>query len=168
MAAEKRADAARGKTQVERVSDRELVITRTFRAPARILFDAWTRPEHVRRWWAPASMGVNMASCEADLRPGGSYRYLLQPPGPETIAFAGEYVELTPHTRLVYTSRFEPFPDPAMVTVTFEERDGATTVVSREVYPSKEALDGAVASGMEAGVHVTYDQLDELVLSLGR
>ena len=157
----------------ERVSDRELVMSRTFNAPPRIVFDAWTRPEYVSRWWAPTSMGAAMVSCEADIIVGGEYRYVLQAPKGNLFGFSGTYTEITPPSGLVYTSFFEPEgvprtsnDDAVVVTVTFEERDGKTYMVAREVYPSKEILDAAVATGMERGVHVTMDQLDELVSSL--
>jgi uncharacterized protein YndB with AHSA1/START domain len=131
------------------------------------VFDAWTRPELVRRWWAPASLGVSMVSCEADVRVGGTYRYVVQPHGAEPFAFSGEYTEVTPHSRLVYTSVFEPMRDAgaAIVTVTFDEHAGKTRLLSRELYPSKEALDAAIASGMEDGVQITMDQLEALVTS---
>ena len=103
---------------------------------------------------------------DADLRPGGAYRYVLARGEAERFAFSGKYVEIAPPTRLVYTQSFEPIPGEAVVTVSFEERDGSTTVVAHEIYPSKEALDGALESGMEDGLRETYDQLDELVASL--
>jgi uncharacterized protein YndB with AHSA1/START domain len=150
---------------MERTSDREIVITRTFRAPAHIVFDAWTKPEYVKRWWAPLSRGVTMAQCDADVRPGGAYRYVLAR-GTDRFAFSGKYVEITRPTRIVYTQSFEPMPGEAVVTVSFDERDGSTALVAHELYPSKEALDGALGSGMESGMRETYDQLDELVASL--
>lgn len=165
-------------TSLERVSDRELVTSRTFDAPARIVFDAWTRPELVRRWWAPRSLGVSIVSCEADVRVGGRYRYVLQPPEGPPFAFSGRYREITPHSRLVYTASFDPtasrpaddesLDDEAavVVTVTFDERDGKTHLVARELYPSRAVLDGALASGMERGLRITMDQLDEVVASL--
>jgi uncharacterized protein YndB with AHSA1/START domain len=161
------------RTSMERTSDRELVIARTFNGPARIVFDAWTRPELVSRWWAPKSLGVSVVSCDADVRVGDSYRYVLQPTKGDAFAFSGKYTEVTPHSRLVYTAFFEPKgfepvgdAGAAIVTVTFDERDGKTYLVARELYPSKEVLDGALASGMEHGLRVTMDQLDELVASL--
>jgi uncharacterized protein YndB with AHSA1/START domain len=154
------------RTTMERSSDREIVITRLFQAPAKSVFDAWTNPEHVRRWWAPKSRGVSMASCDADVRPGGKYRYVLGR-GAQQIAFSGVYREVVPPTRLVYTHVFEAFPGAAaVVTVTFEERDGATQLTSRELYPSKEALEAALASGMEDGMRETMDLLDALVAEL--
>lgn len=163
------------RTSFERISERELVIARTVDGPARIVFDAWTRPEHVRRWWAPPSLGGSMPSCEADVRVGGGYRYVLEPASGGRFAFSGEYSEVTPPARLVYTAFFEPTasgPTPGaaavIVTVTFDEHDGKTRVVSRELYPSKEVLDGAIATGMERGVHATMEQLAELVASFSR
>ena len=165
--------AAKNYTSMERTSNRELVIERTFNGPARIVFDAWTRPELVRRWWAPKSLGVSIVSCDADVRVGGRYRYVLQPEKADLFAFSGTYTEVTPHTRLVYTTFFEPKgiapaadDEPAITTVRFEERDGRTRLVSRELYPSKEVLDAVLASGMEHGMRMTMDQLDELVASL--
>jgi uncharacterized protein YndB with AHSA1/START domain len=150
------------------VSDREIEITRTFRAPARVVFDAWTRPELVQRWWAPASRGVSMASCDADVRAGGAYRYVMRTEDGQELAFSGTYSEVTPYRRLVYTSIFEPTRDAgaAIVTVTFEEHGGTTRLVAREAYPSKEVLEMVLATGMEDGMRETMDQLDELVTGL--
>ena len=159
-------------TVFERTSDTELVYSRTFNGPARIVFDAWTRPELVARWWAPKSLGVSIVSCDADVRVGGQYRYVLKPGTRDIFAFSGQYTEVTPHSRLVYTTYFEPtasgpmIDDAVIVTVTFDERDGRTHLVSHELYPSKEILDAAVASGMEKGARITMDQLDELVQTL--
>jgi uncharacterized protein YndB with AHSA1/START domain len=156
------------RTTLEVIGDREVVITRRFDAPARIVFEAWTKPELVKRWWAPKSRRVVMASCEADVRTGGRYRYVMARDGAE-IPFSGEYREVTPHSRLVYTSIFEPMKamGEAVVTVTFEEKDGRTLLTTHEVYASKQARDGALASGMESGMRETMNQLEELVASLG-
>jgi uncharacterized protein YndB with AHSA1/START domain len=154
------------RTTMDRTSEKEIVIKRTLRAPPRIVFDAWTRPELVRRWWAPATRGVTMIECSADLRPGGTYRYVIGRSESEQFAFSGTYIEITSPSRLVYTQRFEAVPGEAVVTVSFEERDGSTLLVAHELYPSKEALDGAIASGMEEGMRETMEQLDELVFSL--
>ena len=152
-------------TSLELRSDREIIISRTFRAPPRIVFDAWTRAEFVKRWWAPRSC-VEMVDCQADVRVGGKYRYVTRANGHES-AFSGTYQEITPHTRLVYTQIFEMFPDAAvLVTVTFEERDGHTHLVSHELYPSKEARAGALSSGMEHGLRETMDQFEELVAGM--
>ena len=163
----------KNRTTLERTSDREIVVTRIFNGPPRIVFDAWTRPDLVSRWWAPLSMGVSMVSCDADVRAGGRYRYVLKPPHSDPFAFVGTYREVTPHTRLVYTTIYVPKGNDeqdesgaAVCTVTFEDRGEKTYLVSREVYPSKDVLDAVLATGMESGMRVTMDQLDELVASL--
>lgn len=154
-------------TSMEKTSDKEIVITRVFRAPAAIVFDAWTKPEHVRRWWAPKSHGVTLEQCDADVRAGGTYRYVLARGKAERFAFSGKYLEITRPTRLVYTQCFEAFPGAeVVVTVSFEEREGSTRLVSHEVYASREALEGALASGMESGMRETFEQLEELLTAL--
>ena len=153
------------RTTVERKSGRELVITRTFNGPARIVFEAWTRPELLKRWWAPKSTGMTLLSCEADVRVGGRYRFEFgHAASSEPMVFFGRYVEVTPHSRLVWTN--DESDDGAVTTVTFEEQDGKTLLVLHEVYPSKEALDGAIA-GMEGGMPEQFAQLDELLVTLG-
>jgi uncharacterized protein YndB with AHSA1/START domain len=149
-------------TRVERKSERELVVTRTFNAPARIVFEAWTEPELLKRWWAPKSTGVTLLSCEADVRVGGSYRFEFGPDASKPMAFFGKYLEVTPHSRLVWTN--DESNDGAVTTVTFEEKGGKTLLVMHERYPSKEALDGAIA-GMEGGMRETFEQLDELLVA---
>src|ERR1700729_1835105 len=150
-------------TAVERKSERELVITRTFNGRARIVFEAWTKPELIKLWWAPKSTGVPLISCEADVRVGGGYRFEFGPEGSKPIAFFGRYIEVAPHARLVWTN--EESDDGAVTTVTFEEKGGKTLLVMRELYPSKEGLDGAIA-GMEDGMRETFEQLDELLVTL--
>ena len=154
-------------TDMRLQGDREIIISRTFNAPARIVFDAVTKPELVKRWWAPKSHGVTMVECEADLRPGGKYRYVLQQ-GDTLIAFSGTYVEIDRPNRIVTEEIFEPMAavGAVKITVTFEERDGKTRFVNHSVYPSKEVRDGVLASGMEHGMKEAFDQLDELVASL--
>ena len=154
-------------TTVERKSGRELVVTRTFNGPARIVFEAWTRPELFRRWWAPESFGVSIVSHEADVRTGGTYRLVMGHPSlAQPMAFFGRYIEVTPHSRLVWTND-EGGEDGAVTTVTFEEKDGKTLLVFHELYPSKEALDSAIASGSTGGFSETFEQLDELLVTLG-
>jgi uncharacterized protein YndB with AHSA1/START domain len=159
----------RNETIVERTSDRELVVRRTFDAPARIVFDAWTKPELLKRWWAPKSFGVSLFECESDLRVGGTYRYAFgrDPKNPEV--FSGRYLEVSPPSRLVLTQVYERMSDAgeAVVTATFEESQGRTCLTLHQLFPGKEALEGALASGMERGMRVTLDQLDELVASMG-
>ena len=158
----------RNETIVERTADRELVVTRTFNAPAHIVFDAWTKPELLKRWWAPKSFGVSLFECESDLRVGGTYRYAFgrDPKNPEV--FSGRYVEVSSPSRLVVTQVYERMSDAgeAMVTATFEESQGRTRLTLHQLFPSKEALEGALASGMEPGMRVTLDQLDALVAAM--
>jgi uncharacterized protein YndB with AHSA1/START domain len=155
----------KNRTTVERKSERELVITRTINGPARIVFEAWTKPELLKQWWVPKSSGVSLISCEADVRVGGGYRLVFVHGASEPMAFHGRYLEVTPCSRLVWTN--EESGDAGQVTtVTFEEKAGKTLVVVHELYPSKEALDAARASGVEAGTLETFEQLDEFVVTL--
>jgi len=149
-------------TTVERKSERELVVTRTFNGPARIVFEAWTKPELFKRWWAPKSMGMSLLSCEMDVRVGGKYRLQFEH---DAMAFFGTYLEVTPHSRLVWTNE-EGGEGGPVTTVTFEERGGNTLVVLHELYPSKEALDAA-GTGAADAMAETFAQLDELLLTLG-
>jgi uncharacterized protein YndB with AHSA1/START domain len=161
--------AMQNETIVERTSDRELVVSRTFNAPAHIVFDAWTKPEFLKRWWAPKSFGVSLFECEQDLRVGGAYRFAFgrDPKDPEV--FSGRYLEVDPPSRLVLTQLYERMADVGDVVVTadFEESQDRTRLTLRQLFPSKEALESAMASGMERGMRVTLDQLDELVASMG-
>jgi uncharacterized protein YndB with AHSA1/START domain len=152
------------RTNVERKSERELVISRTFNGPARIVFEAWTKPELLKLWWAPKSTGMSLLSCEADVRVGGRYRFEIGREGSKPMAFFGQYVEVTPHSRLVWTN--EESDDGAVTTVTFEEKGGRTLLTMHELYPSKEALDASIA-GMEGGMPETFAQLDALLVTLG-
>jgi uncharacterized protein YndB with AHSA1/START domain len=158
----------RNETIVERTSDRELTVIRTFDAPAQIVFDAWTKPELLKRWWAPKSFGVSLYECEQDLRVGGAYRFAFgrDPNAPEV--FSGRYVEVDPPSRLVFTQIYQRMAHAgeAMVTADFEETRGRTRLALHQLFPSKEALEGALASGMERGMRVTLDQLDDLVASI--
>lgn len=155
-------------TDMRLQGDREIVISRTFNAPARIVFDAVTKPELVKRWWAPKSHCVTMVQCDIDLRVGGAYRYVMQQGDGPHMAFSGTYSEVTPPTRIVYEEVFEPMAaaGAVKVTVTFEEKDGKTRMVNHSLYPSKQVRDGVLASGMEHGMREAMDQLDELVASL--
>ena len=173
MAEHANAEAAKNQTSLELEGDREFVIRRTFNGPARVVFDAWTKPELVRRWWAPKALGVSFVSCDADVRVGGTYRYVIAAGNGGAMAFAGVYRELTPHTRIVHTQVFEPTasganPDDGelVVTVTFDERNGRTHVVSRAHCATPALRDIILASGMEHGMRLTWDQLDELVATL--
>lgn len=153
----------KNRTTVEANSDRELVVTRTFNGPARIVFEAWTRPELLKRWWAPKSFGISFVSCETDARTGGGYRFVFSHPASDgPMAFFGKYLEVVPQTRLVWTNE-EAGEDGAVTSVTFEERGAETVVVMRDLYPSKEARDGALASGSTIGFCETFEQLDEVL-----
>ena len=156
-------------TTVERKSERELVVTRTFNGPAHIVFEAWSKPELLKRWWAPKSFGISFISCEADVRTGGTYRFVFGHPASEQpMAFFGRYIEVTPPLRIVWTN--EESADGAVTTVTFEEKDGKTLLVLYELYPSKQALDGAIASGSTgtSGAGEQFELLDELLVTLVR
>ena len=154
----------KSRTTVERKSERELVVTRTFNGPARIVFEAWTKPALLKRWWAPKSTGMSLISCEADVRVGGSYRFEFGHEASNPMVFFGKYIEVTPHSRLVWSN--DESDGGSVTTVTFEEKGGKTLLVMHELYPSKEALDGAIA-GMEGGMSESFAQLDELLVTLG-
>ena len=164
MDANEKSDRTSGKnrTTVERKSERELVVTRTFNGPARLVFDAWTKPELFKQWWVPKSMGMFLRSCEMDVRVGGKYRLEFEH---EAMAFFGTYLEVTPHSRLVWTNE-EGGEGGPVTTVTFEEKGGKTLLVMHELYPSKAALDAAGTGAADAMVE-TFAQLDELLVTLG-
>src|ERR1051326_8739939 len=154
----------KNRTTVERKSERELVVTRTFNSPARIVFEAWTKPELFKQWWVPRSMGMSLLSCELDVRVGGRYRLVFgHASGP--MEFHGRYIEVIPHSRLVWTND-EGGDGGPVTTVTFEEKNGKTLLVMHELYPSKEALDAAGTGAADATVE-TFNQLDELLVALG-
>ena len=151
----------KNRTTVERKSERELVVTRTFDGPARLVFEAWTRPELFKRWWVPKSTGASLLSCEMDVRVGGGYRLEFgHPEAPTPMAFFGKYLEGTPPSRLVWTN--DESQDGAVTTVTFEEEGGKTLLVYHELYPSKEALDAALGGMLPE----QFEQLDELLVGL--
>ena len=145
----------------QRKSERELVVTRTFNAPARFVFEAWTKPELFKRWWVPKGAPITLVSCELDVRVGGSYR-LVFAAGDQTMAFFGRYLEVTPGARLVWTNDEGDGSGP-VTTVTFEETDGRTRLVVHDLYPSKEALN--LAAGSSDGMPETLAQLDELIVA---
>jgi uncharacterized protein YndB with AHSA1/START domain len=157
----------KNRTTTERKSDREVVFTRTFNGPARLVFEAWTRPELLKQWWVPKASGMSLLSCEADVRVGGKYRFVFGHEAfPEPMAFFGKYLEVTPHSRLVWTNE-EGADGGAVTTVTFEEKAGKTLLVVHDLYPSKKALDDAIASGATSGMPEQFEQLDELLVTLG-
>ncbi len=161
MTTRRESDRVKNRTAVERKSDREVVVTRTINGPARIVFEAWTKAELFERWWVPKSSGLVLLSCEIDARVGGTYRLVFRHPASEQpMAFFGRYIEVTPHSRLVWSNE-EAGEAGAVTTVTFEEKGGKTLVVVSDLYPSKEALDAGI--GSTDGMGETFDQLDELL-----
>ncbi len=160
MEARKPSEVAMRRTTVERTSDRELVVTRTFDAPARLVFEAWSNPELFKRWWVPKSMGMTLRSCEMDVRTGGKYRLNFG----DGMDFFGRYIEVTPPSRIVWTNE-EGGDNASVTTVTFEEENGQTLVVMSELYPSKEALDSA-GTGAADATQETFGQLDDLLVTL--
>ena len=166
MDARKESEPMKNRTTVERKSESELVATRTFNAPARIVFQAWTTPELFQRWWVPKSFGLTLLSYEADFRVSGRYRLVFRhPAAPEPMAFFGTYLEVTPHSRLVWTNE-EGGDGGQVTTVTFEDKDGKTLLVMHELYSSKEALDEAIASGSTGALPEQFELLDELLVTL--
>jgi uncharacterized protein YndB with AHSA1/START domain len=163
---ENESTASQNRTKVERKSDRELVVTRTVNGPARIVFEAWAKPELFSQWWVPKSCGLTLVSCEADVRVGGQYRLVFRHGDSEPMAAFGRYVEVTPHSRLSWTNE-EGGDGGAVTTLTLEEKAGKTLLVLHDLYPSKEALDAAMASGEKSGMGETFEQLDQLLVGLG-
>src|SRR5262245_9815763 len=168
MDARREADPApmKNRTTVERKSDRELVVTRTFNVPARIVFEAWARPELFKRWWVPKSMGLSLLVCEMDVRAGGKYRLVFGVDGSAVMEVFGKYIEVRPHSRLVWTNE-EGDQGGAVTTLTFQEKGGQTLLVKHDLFPSKAALDAEIASGATEGLPVQLDQLEELLVTLG-
>ena len=151
-----------GRTNVERQSDVEVVVTRWFDVPAHILFDAWSRPELFSQWWIPASFGMTLMSCEMDVRVGGGYRLEIgHPASDQPMAFFGTYIEVVANQRIAWTN--EESEQGAMTTVTFDEQDGRTKLVVRDLYPSKEVLDSEIASGATSGMSESLGQLDRFI-----
>ena len=153
-------------TTAERVSDCEVVIKRMVSGPPRLVFEAWTKPELMRRWWTPKSIDMTMLSCELDVRVGGSYRLVFALGNAEPIAFFGKYLEVVPPSRLVWTNDEQGEAARSTTTVTFEERNGKTLLTMHERHPSKEALEASLASGAVEGMQETFQQLEELMVSL--
>ena len=162
MDARSESNSPKTPTTVDRKSDRELVVTRTFNGPARLVFDAWTKPELMKRWWVPKSVPMSLVSCEMDVRVGGKYRLTFKSESMPSMDFFGRYIEVIPNERLVWTNE-EGGADGSTTTVTFEEKDGKTTVIVSELYPSKEALE---ADGAHEAAGETHAQLDDLLASL--
>ena len=161
-----KSDSEKNPTTVEPKSECEIVVTRTFDAPARIVFKAWTTPALFRQWWIPKSMPLALLSYEADIRTGGSYRLVFDVDGTKKMAFFGKYIEVTPHSKIVWTND-ESGEDGAVTTVTLEENGDKTLLVLHDLYRSKAARDAALASGAYGGMNETFGQLDETLVTLG-
>jgi uncharacterized protein YndB with AHSA1/START domain len=159
VAARKESEPRR--TTVQKTSEREVVVTRTFDAPVRLVFEAWSRPELFKQWWVPRSMGMTLRSCEMDVRTGGSYRLVFGDDPASAFAFFGTYLDVVPNERIVWTNE-ESGDAGSVTTVTFEERDGSTLLVLSERYPTKEALEEA-GTGAQDALQETFGQLDELL-----
>lgn len=154
-------------TAVERTSDLEITVTRHFNGPARLVFRAWSEPELFRQWWVPPSFGMTLLSCEMDVRTGGTYRLVFKHPAmEEPMAFFGRYTEVIPHSRIVWTN--EESPEVVISTVTFDEQAGTTRLTMTERYPTKQALDEALANG-SSGTGAADEQfglLDEVLAAI--
>ena len=157
MDAGRKSEPSGSRTTVVKKSEREVVVTRSFDAPARLVFEAWSKAELFKQWWVPKSMGMTLHSCEMDVRTGGKYRLSFG----NGMDFFGRYLEVTPHSKIVWTNE-EGGENGSVTTVTFEEKDGKTLLVMSELYPSKEALDAA-GTGAQDALHETFAQLDEVL-----
>lgn len=149
-----------GTLAVSLPNDHEIVLTRVFKAPRQLVYDAFTRPEILRRWFGPR--GWDLVTCEVDLRVGGSFRFVFRTPESRNLGMGGSYRELSPPARSVHTEAFDDFPGEALVTSVLAERDGKTTLTATIRYPSREARDAVIASGMEHGAAESYDKLAKL------
>jgi uncharacterized protein YndB with AHSA1/START domain len=155
--------------EVTTPSDRDIRLTRLFDAPRHLVFEAMTRPEHIRRWWGSVGDGYSVPVCEVDLRPGGAWRFGMRTPKGESVVFYGEYREIAPPDRLVFTEIFEPFPDsPSLVTAVFTDERGKTRLTVTATYPSKDVRDMVINSGMAKGAALSYDRLEEVATELAR
>jgi len=156
------AEAAGYETRTDRHSDREIVVTRTFDGPPRLVFKAWTTPQLIMKWWTPPSFGITFISCEVDARTGGTYRYVFgHPQFDQPMAFHGRYLEVDPPNKLVWTN--EENGAGSVTTATFEDKGGKTLLTLRDVHPTKEALDAEIESGAIGGYPEQFRQLDALL-----
>ena len=154
--------------KVSTPSEREIVITRLFDAPRHLVFEAMTKPEHVRRWWGILDDKHSVSRCEIDLRPGGAWHFVGLGPHGEA-GFHGVYRDITPPERLVYTEIFDPYPDvESVVTQILTEENGKTRMTVRCLYPSVEVRDMVIGTGMEKGAAISYDRLEDVAKELDR
>ena len=149
-------------------SEQEIRLTRLFDAPRHLVFEAMTKPEHVKQWWGRLGEGYSVPVCEIDLRVGGKWRFVNRHPEGE-VAFRGEYLEIAPPSRLVFTEVMEPYPEPGSeVTTVFTEEAGKTRITVTARYPSQEVRDMVLGTGMATGAGISYDRLEDLVIELQR
>lgn len=154
--------------QVTTPSDREIRMTRLFNAPRTLVFEAMSKPEHVKQWWGRLGEGYSVPVCEIDLRPGGTWRFVNRHPKGEA-GFHGEYREITPPSRIVFTEIFEQFPDmPSVVTAEFHEESGKTRLTVTVQYSSPQTREMVIGSGMTTGAGISYDRLEDLLAELQR
>ena len=154
--------------QVTTPSDQEIRMTRLFDAPRRLVFEAMTKPEHVKQWWGRLGEGYSVPVCEIDLRPGGAWRFVNRHPNGEAV-FYGVYREIAAPDRLVFTEIYEPFPDAeSIVSSVFTEENGKTRMTVTVLYPSPEVRDMVIKTGMAKGAGISYDRLEDLVRELQR
>ena len=154
--------------EVTTPSDQEIRMTRLFNAPMHLVFEAMTKPEHVKQWWGRLGEGYSVPVCEIDFRIGGAWRFVNRHSKGEA-AFHGEYREIEPPSRVVFTEIFEMFPDTvSVVTAELSEEGGKTRFTATVRYPSLEVRDMVIASGMARGAGISYDWLEDLVAELLR
>jgi uncharacterized protein YndB with AHSA1/START domain len=158
-----------GTFKVTTPSDCEIRLTRLFDAPRALVWEAMSKPEHIKRWWGGLGEGYSVPVCEVDLRPGGTWRFVNRTPKGEMAAFYGVYREIVPPERVVFTEIFEPFPDSgSVVTSVLTEENGKTRLTVTCLYPSVEVRDMVLKSGMERGAGISYDRLEEVAAALQR
>jgi uncharacterized protein YndB with AHSA1/START domain len=160
--------ANRDTFEVTTPSDKEVRMTRLFDAPRHLVFEAMSKPEHVKEWWGRLGEGYSVPVCEIDLRPGGKWRFVNRHPNGEAV-FYGVYREIAAPERVVFTEIFEPFPDAeSVVTSVLTEENGKTRLTVTVLYPSPEVRDMVIKTGMAKGAGISYDRLEDLVGELQR
>ena len=152
-----------GTLSVNLPSGHEIALTRVFKAPRHLVYNAFSKPEILKRWFGPR--GWSLVTCDIDARVGGGFRFVLRAPDGREVGMRGTYRELSPPTRSVHTESFDDFPGESQVTSVFTEDDGYTTLVATIRYPSQEVRDAVIKSGMEHGAAESYDKLEELFAS---
>jgi uncharacterized protein YndB with AHSA1/START domain len=155
-----------GTLKVTTPTDREIVMTRVFDAPRNLVFDAFSKPELLKRWFGPR--GWSMVTCDVDLRVGGGFRFIMRGPDGKDLGMRGTYRELAPPDRSVHVESFDDYPGESQVTATFVEKDGKTTLTATILYPSKDVRDIVIKSGMEHGAAESYDKLAELLPAIAQ